>query len=206
MRILRFALASVLAIASIGALTACDPATGFAVDMRNQDYKLVDSSYKAADVLIAQSNKTLQPTTPLLVGTLNDVNRLETSSPFGRIIAEQVAARFVQRGFVVSDVRFRGAINVKDGRNDGAESGEFFLSRDTSVLKGEQDVGAVITGTYVTSGNTEVMVNLRLIDATTSRVVAAYDYRVPLTSEIKGLIYGSNGGNQSAMFSPHWEY
>lgn len=174
---------------SISGLAACDTTTGLAIDAQNGGLRMKDSSYMAADALSKQSSLRLPQGTPVLIGTLNDINKMETTTPLGRAIAEQIGARLVQRGYIVSDVRFRNAINVKQTDNH-KDAGEFFLSRDTSVLKGEQDVGAVVTGTYVVA-KTEVLVNLRMIEATTSRVLAAYDYRLPMTSDVRALVYGT---------------
>lgn len=205
MRIVRGFFSSCLLLMGLATVTACDPATGLMLDADNGSLRMMDSSYAAADGLIRQSGKMLDPTTPLLVGTLSDVNKLETSSPLGRMIAEQVAARFVQRGFVVSDVRFRNAINVKESAKDPSAAGEYVLSRDTSVLKGEQDVGAIITGTYVNARN-EVLVNLRLLDASNSRIIAAYDYRLPKTRDVRALLENGNDDFEPGLYTLDWNW
>ena len=188
---MRHLLKSLFALALVMGVSACDPTTGFGFS-NEPHVSMRDMSYQAADRLMAQTQKSLPAGTPILVGTLNDVNQMETSTALGRMIAEQVGARFVQRGWTVSDVRFRNAINVKETRDNKDEAGEFFLSRDTSVLKGEQDVGAVVTGTYVHARN-EVLVNLRMIDARTSRILAATDYRLPANSDVRALVAADHG-------------
>lgn len=184
-------------------LSACDPTTGF--DLSSEpSVSMRESSYRAADNLAAQTQKTLPPGTPILVGTLNDVNQMETSTALGRMIAEQVGARLVQRGYIVSDVRFRNAINVKEDAGRQSQAGEFFLSRDTSVLKGEQDVGAVVTGTYV-KAKREVLVNLRMIDAGSSRILAATDYRLPMNSDVRALMKADQEGDfQEGDYAIDW--
>lgn len=186
MRSLRhIVLKSFFAVGLLVQLAACDTTTG--LDLGTEaPVSMKEMSYKAADSLVAQTQKTLPAGTPILIGTLSDVNQMETSTPLGRMIAEQVGTRLVQRGFIVSDVRFRNAINVKETASNKGQAGEYFLSRDTSVLKGEQDVGAVVTGTYV-KAKREVLVNLRMIDARSSRVLAATDYRVPVNSDVRAL-------------------
>lgn len=193
MRSLRHILKSVLGIGLVSVLAACDPSTGF--DFNTEpSVSMRDMSYKAADVLIMQTKNTMPAGTPILLGTLSDVNRMETSTALGRMITEQVGARMAQRGFNVADVRFRNAINVKEHYANAAEAGEYFLSRDTSVLKGEQDVGAVVTGTYA-KAQREVLVNLRMIDARTSRILAATDYRLPINSDVRTLLKSESGGD-----------
>lgn len=205
MRIVRGFFNAFLLIAGLTTVSACDPGTGLVMDVENGNLRMMDSSYAAADALIRQSGKVLDPSTPLVVGTLSNVNKMETSSPLGRMIAEQVGARFVQRGFTVSEVRFRNAINVKESGKDASAAGEYVLSRDTNVLKGEQDVGAIITGTYVEARN-EVLVNLRLLDAATSRIIAAHDYRLPKTRDVRSLIDGDSSNFEPGLYSLDWNW
>ncbi len=207
MRIVRGFLSSCLLLMGLASVTACDPATGIMLDTENGNVRMMDSSYQAADALIKQAGPMLDPSTPLLIGTLSDVSKMETSSPLGRMVAEQVGARFVQRGFIVSDVRFRNAINVKDSAKDPSAAGEYFLSRDTAVLKGEQDVGAIITGTYVVARN-EVLVNLRLMEASSSRVLAAHDYRMPMTRDVRSLVDNSTSKEafKPGLYSLDWNW
>lgn len=176
-------------------LSACDPTTGLHFNP-DVNYNIASGSYTATDRLIMQAGTTLPKNTPLLVGTIADANNLETSSPLGRTVAEQVAARLVQKGYTVTDVRFRNAINVKQDSRDETQAGEFFLSRDLSVISTQQDVGAVVTGTYV-DGADDVLVNLRLIAATTGQIISATDFRMPKTSDVRALT-----GGDEAFFKP----
>ena len=96
----------------------------------------------------------------------------------------------------MTDVRFRNAINVKQDSHDNTQAGEYFLSRDLAVISTEQDVGAVVTGTYV-EGAADVLVNLRMIAATSGQVIAATDFRMPKTGDINAL-----AGDGEAFFKP----
>ncbi len=184
MRVFRPVFTALVLVLGLG-VTACDPSTGLATG-EPYNYRMSYVTYRAADSLILQTKDKLPANVPLVVGTIADVNKLETSSPLGRAIAEQMGSRFVQRGYTVSDLRFRNAINVKDSYKNSAAAGEYVLSRDTSVLKGEQEVGAIITGTYAIANN-QVLVNVRLIEASNSRILAATDFRLPMSSDIRAL-------------------
>lgn len=82
-------------------LAACDPRFE-ATFNPPLNRALQDYSYDAADKLISTAQYSLTPSTPILIGTLNNVDKLERSSTFGRIVAEQISSRFSQRGFRVA--------------------------------------------------------------------------------------------------------
>lgn len=148
---------------------------------------LRDYSYGGADDLVSDARYSVGPNTPILVGTLNNVDKLERSNTFGRMTSEQLSARFAQRGFMVSELKMRNSVNIKEGLGDPAESGEYLLSRDVRSIGGEHAAAAVITGTYAVAGN-EIFVNLKMIDVATGKIISATDYAVPLTSNIRELV------------------
>src|SRR5690606_9169458 len=159
-----------------------------------------EASYKAADQLAGQSISAAGRETALAVATLSDVNNIETSSALGRMIAEQVGARFVQLGYNVSEVKLRNDISVLQLPDDGASAGEYVLSRDAMQLAGKTNARAVVTGTYAVGGDT-ILVNLRMIDTNTSRILAAHDYARPMNADTRRLIDNEEGGT---IFSKGW--
>lgn len=185
---LKFMFVSAMAVCGGTVLSACDrmDQNPFqqAVKKNLQDY-----SYDGADDLIYDARYGLAATTPVLVGTLNNVDKLERSSTFGRIVAEQVSARFSQRGFSVSELKMRNSVNIKQGLGDPAESGEYLFSRDVGAISGEHQAAAVVTGTYAVAGN-DIFVNLKLIDVASGKIISATDYNVPLDSNVRSLIEG----------------
>lgn len=188
---LKFFSLAVLACVTGVLLSACDPRFEATfnppVNRALQDY-----SYDAADKLISKAQYSLAPSTPILIGTLNNVDKLERSSTFGRIIAEQISSRFSQRGFRVAELKMRNSVNIKQGLGDPNESGEFLLSRDVMAISTEHQAGAVVTGTYAVAGK-EVYVNLKMIDVATGRIMTGTDFSVPLDGNIDELLGGSMG-------------
>ncbi len=196
-----------LALLSTLGLSACD--NNFAVShlntsslyLANNDYtdnRLAWETYRAADRMMNQSWKVARQT-PVLVGTINDVDFLETSSTFGRVIQEQISTRLTQRGYNVTELKLRNSLNIKQGIINPVESGEFMLSRDLESLKGEHKAAAVITGTYAIAGE-EVMVNLKLLDVATSKVLGSTDYSVTLDSNTRRLIQNNSGSAGGVTF------
>lgn len=147
------------------------------------DLDLIISSYQAADALLAQVPWLKQQRRPLLTATFVNVDSLETSSGLGRMVAEQVAARFVQKGFTVIEVKLRGNVFVKEN------AGEFVLSRSVNEISQTHNVAAVIAGTYAV-GRNSIYVNARLIRAADSLVLAAYDYTLPMAPDTRALLAG----------------
>jgi len=203
MRVFRPVFGALLAVLGLG-ITACDPSTGLAFPSANYHYNMANVTYRIADEMMLQTKDTLPKDVPLVVTTIADVNQLETTTPLGRALSEQLGSRFVQKGYKVSDLRFRNAINVKQDGRDATAAGEYILSRDTSVLKGEQEVGATLTGTYAVANN-QVLVNLRLIAAGNSRVLAARDFRLPMTEDTRALL-GEASFYKPSPYARDWNF
>lgn len=159
-----------------------------------------NASYKAADMLAGQSLNVIGRDATIAVGTLSDVNAVETSSAFGRMVAEQVGARFTQLGYNVSEIKLRSDISVQQTTNTAA-AGEYVFSRDRMALAGLTNARAVVSGTYAVAGE-NVLVNLRMVDTSTSRVLGAYDYTLPLNNDIRRLVQVDGG--QTGIFSSGW--
>lgn len=190
-RSVAFSLFLVLAL-----VTACSRYGGLQMGSHTA---IQSSSYKAADALSQQSGA---PQGTLAVATISDSSLIETSSPLGRMISDQLGARFVQLGYNVSEVRLRNDINVQQSY-DGVWDGEYVLSRDRTQLAAKTNAKSVVSGTYVV-GSDAVLVNLRMIDVNTARVLAAYDYSLPMTDDIRRLVRTEAGGSAAGIFAEGW--
>ena len=165
-------------------LSAC-AGDGTSVDAEAKD-NLIFSSYAAADDLMQLAGGRLDPSAPVLVATVADLNALDKASPLGRLIAEQVASRLVNSGYTVVDATLRNGLLVKE------EVGQLVLSRDALSISHAQGAQAVIAGTYTEAAD-RVYVNLRLIRAADGRVVAAHDYRITMDPDTRNLVAGKSG-------------
>lgn len=142
---------------------------------------LISANYRAADMLLAQTRKTLSAEQPLLMATVVSIDALEKSSTLGRLISEQVAGRFTQAGYRMVEMKFGNAIYMK--RDQGA----LMLTREIDNLAKTHDAQAVIVGTYGES-NDFVFVNLKVIQPTTNVVLAVHDYVMPLDASMRSLL------------------
>jgi len=137
---------------------------------------LVSMGYSVADRLISNSKQPINSEGSIVVATFVSINNLNESSTFGRIIAEQIASRFSQRGYKVKEVKFRqDTIFMQEGE------GEFLLSRDLRVISEKHDASAVVVGTYGEAYN-EMYVSARIINPSNGLLVSSCDFGLPLES------------------------
>lgn len=127
---------------------------------RRNTASVAQSSYGAADMLIQQSRSFLTTDTPLEVGVITDLDSPNERTNFGSMVAEQIASRFVQLGYNVT------ISEMPAGQGAAGRS--------------------VITGRYAVARD-GVLVNLRIVESGSGKVLAAYDYTVPKTPDVREL-------------------
>ena len=101
----------------------------------------------------------------IAVTTFLSLDNFEETSSFGRYVAEELSSQLFKRGFRLREIRQRLRVKVTPGQ------GEVALSRDADEILRNQQVDAVVTGSYARFGN-QVVVNVRMIDVDTARVVS----------------------------------
>jgi len=143
--------------------------------------EFIPTNQKAATALIAAAGNALDKSRPLIVATLANLNALEESSPFGRIVAEQVSGQFTRSGYQMVEMKFREKVFIKQN------VGELLLTREIKDVAQNYSAQAVIVGTYVESDKL-VFVNLKLIRPGDNIVLATYDYAVPMDKNVKTLL------------------
>jgi len=142
--------------------------------------ELIAANYRAADALMAQFGGS--PTAgPLIVATGVNIDALELSSTLGRMISEQVSARFSQRGWLMVEMKLRGSIYMRRGE------GELILTREIGDIARTNQAQAVIVGSYAL-GASAVYVNLKIVQPVSNAVLSAYDYVLPANQEIRTLL------------------
>jgi TolB-like protein len=135
---------------------------------------LVAVGYTMADKLLENATQSIDPSEPLIVASFVSVNNLEESSSFGRIMAEQIVSRFVQRGQKVIELKLRqNSVFIREGQ------GEFMLSRDVREISKTYNASAVVVGTYADGGD-RLYVSARIVRPTDSVIISAYDAGIPM--------------------------
>lgn len=144
---------------------------------------LIPANYRAADGLLAQISRSIGKSQSLIIATVVNIDNLDQSSTLGRLISEQVSARFTQAGYRMIEMKFRNNVYVKRSQ------GELMLTREINDLALSHDAQAVIVGTYGQSSDS-VFINLKVIQPASNIVLAVQDYILPLDSSTKSLLRG----------------
>lgn len=96
-----------------------------------------------------------------------DLNELDSTSTFGRLLSESMFNELHVRDFIVTDFRGQAAVTVN-------EDGEFHISRDVEQLKDTiEAVEYILVGTYVKFENESLLINARILDSISGRVISS---------------------------------
>ncbi len=159
-------------------LSGCSPLIQTAAP-RQTESPLTRAHYAAAEILIQQARSALTPATPVTIGVMTDFDNPNEITNFGRLATEQIASRFVQLGYSVTATG-PAALGIPPS--------------SAAAVPGPQVAGqtaaagsAMITGQYAAARDT-VLVNLRLVDSVTDMVIAAHDYEIRRTANVRELL------------------
>jgi len=157
-----------------------------------KDRDLVDASYVAADVLVGNikdirmlgnvRQNDFYPTKPILIASFVNIDNVQQSSTFGRMVAEQIGSRIAQHGYKVIEMKLRtNSVFIQ------TQNGEFLLSRELHKISHQHDAYAVVVGTYGASKEI-VYVTAKLIRVQDSVILSSYDYSLPVGEDTKRLL------------------
>lgn len=137
---------------------------------------ILESSYVIGKRLAEQLQKSGFPCDrPVMAASFVNINNLEESSTLGRVISEQISSRLAQHCIQMKEIKLRRtSIFVRQGE------GEFALSREVRHLSEEQEVYAVLAGTYAISDYT-VFLSARVILVQDNTILAGEEYELDRT-------------------------
>jgi TolB-like protein len=136
-------------------------------------------TYRAVDLMLAAAPE-LTADSRVVVASVSDTQKVESTSAFGNIISDMIRTRVSQAGHLVSEIRLRNAVSFKKGE------GEFLLSRDQRALMPPQAANAIVTGTSAPSYD-RVYVSIKLLSAADSHIISGADFVIPLR-DVQGLL------------------
>lgn len=159
-----------------------------ASDVTRALWELEKITYDAADKMLAQITKSNDPFMDqhlhaILPASFVENRNLDQSSAIGRLMAQQVASRFVQAGYPVLEIKLRRSIGLIRGEKEG----QFLLSRELEKVAETQEATSVLVGSYVATRN-HLYVNSQLIALETGIALASQDFKIPLTFELRDLL------------------
>ncbi|MBF0109773.1 MAG: hypothetical protein HQL76_11405 [Magnetococcales bacterium] len=164
---------------------------GFLSGCVTESYKpsLIEFTHPAADRLvdnlgqgIDQKLNPLQSDKPLLVASFVELDNLDKTSTFGRLIAEQIASRLTQKGFAFIELKLREQLYIH------STSGEFALSRSLKHISREQNAQALLVGTYSVVQD-HVYVTAKIVRSD-GHVLAAHDFAIPRSHLVERSVKG----------------
>jgi len=117
----------------------------------------------------------------IAVTTFVDVNNFDRTSAFGRALTDALISLLHRQGFVVVEIRKTSNLLIEKGK------GEFSLSREITHLATQQEVSAILVGTYA-EGLNLVLVSTRLISATDGQVLSAGLLELPKSRNLAYLL------------------
>lgn len=142
---------------------------------------LIQANYKAAESLQAQLTDRAAGNSTLLVATLVNIDALDRSSTLGRLVSEQVSARFTQGGYRMIEMKFQNSVYMARGQ------GELMLTRQVHELANAHSAEAVIVGTYAASKD-YVLINLKVVEPASNQVLAVHDYSLPIDENVRLML------------------
>jgi TolB-like protein len=120
---------------------------------------------------------------PLIAASFVNIDNVQSSSTFGRMLGEQYGSYFTQAGYQVVELKLRHDIFIRE------QSGELMLSREVRDISFEHNAQAVLVGTYAV-GADSVFVTARMVRANDGIIMASYDYRLPIGPDTRSLLRG----------------
>jgi TolB-like protein len=154
---------------------------------------VVQYNYRGADDVANQVERDASGPGSILITSLANVDKLESSSRFGRISADEIGSRLSQRGFRVLEARLRDTFVV-------SSNGAFMLSDQIKLIGKQQKAASVLVGTYADSG-TQALVSIKLIRVADGAVIGSSDYVVPMDTEVHGALLTDD--TSEAVWSSH---
>lgn len=143
-------------------------------------------AYAAADALENNIVFDLDRTKPILFTSFVDIDNLQSSSTFGRLLGEQVASRLAQHGYKLVELKLRiNSLIIRQGL------GEIALSRELKNIRENNNAQAILVGTYAVVDNI-CIITVRLIGAKHGTMLATHDFTLQLDSKLQKLVKQSS--------------
>lgn len=124
-----------------------------------------DKIVELADSLLASSRIAQADMGNIAITSFVNLHNLSKTSSFGRTIGETFFNELFIRGFNVADFRGQNALTINP-------TGEFFITRDARKINKKVANSYVLVGTF-SAIDKQVIINARIMDNQTGRVVAA---------------------------------
>jgi TolB-like protein len=137
----------------------------------NVSKHLKDIAHHIAQQLNKSKNNEYIKTKTLAILSIVDIENLKKTSDLGKRISENLIYEMQTAGYKVLDYKATNSITIDN-------NGEYLFSRAIKDLKKQRRVTYALSGTY-TRYRDSLSINCRIIDITTSIVVATANLSIP---------------------------
>ncbi len=128
-------------------------------------FTINDAILSLANQLSKNNSLSPKDTGTITVTSFVDLQQLNKTSQFGRVIGESLFSELFVRGFNVSDFRGQNAITIN-------ANGEFYITRNITMLQSEVSNTYILVGTY-SKIDQNVIINARILDNKTGKIVTS---------------------------------
>jgi len=146
-----------------------------------KDVDLIQLSQDAAAKLLKQSRKPLPPNSMVVVSTFVNVDELNQTASFGRIVSAQIASAFNKAGYQIRGMELPTELFVRE------ESGMVYLSDETKSVLKANNAAALVVGVFA-PGQRTAYVSIRMVDVASETVISTTDFSVPMGPDAKVLL------------------
>jgi len=146
-----------------------------------EDVDLVEVSYDAVDTLLEQLSQPIPEGSLIVVSTLVNVDDLNQTSAFGRIVSDQIASALNNSGYRIRGMEMRTELFVKEG------GGMLHLTDETKKTLEEHNASALVVGVFA-AGRVSAYVSLRIVDINSKNIISSTDFSVPMGPDARVLL------------------
>ena len=147
---------------------------------------LKENAYAVADML-AQQTKVHMPARARMIVTIpTDTKAPDETTAFGEELAAHLGARFIQLGYNVQSVEQADPDMIFASSQIPHPTSQSMQPIQMGADPTTGGAPAFLGGTY-TRTDDRVLVNLKIVQKPDGRLIAAYDYSLPLTPDLKNL-------------------
>jgi hypothetical protein len=156
-----------------------------------KDADLIQVSYDAVAELNSRLNRKIPKNNLIVVSTLLNVDNLNKTSAFGRIVSDQIASAFHKDGHQIVGMELPIDLFIMK------EDGTLQLTPETKKELKRYQAGVLVGGVYA-PGKKNTYVSLRIVDLATKTVISSADFSVPMGPDAKFLTASKEVGSTAS--------
>ncbi len=153
-----------------------------------EDVDLVEVSYDSVDRLLEEVSQPIPKGSLIVVSTLVNVNDLEQTSAFGRIVSGQMASAFNNSGYRIKRMEMPTKFFVED------KGGMLHLTDEALQSLNKHQASAIVVGVFA-AGSRTAYVSLRVVDILSQNTISSTDFSVPMGPDTSLLLETNDTGD-----------